>query len=402
MDMSFAAEDLKFQSEVREFLKAKLPKHLSQAKSRSPQVFSDYAVQMEWQSILYEQGWVGYRWPKEYGGTGWSPVQCYIFDTECAKASAPELSPLGLKLLAPVVYTFGTEAQKNHYLPRVLSGEDYWCQGFSEPGSGSDLASLKTKAVLDGNDYIVDGTKIWTSLAHHANWIFCLVRTDMEVKPQSGISFLLIDMNSPGIEVQPIITMAGDHEVNQVFFDNVRVPKANLVGEEGQGWDIAKFLLANERGGSFLAPPLLADMERVKRQAAEQPNGRGGSMLDDADFMLNYSRILVELKALEVTELRILEKVSKGEVLGPQSSITKLIGSNLRQSVDELRLGLFGSDAMELATARPFYGTQSPEVISSPDAQLAMPGYLNNRAWTIFGGSDEVQKTILAKAVLGL
>jgi len=402
MDMTFSAEDIAFRGKIRAFLKDKLPKHLSEAKSRSPQVFSDYAVQMEWQSILHRQGWVGYRWPEAYGGTGWSPVQCYIFDTECAKVNAPELSPLGLKLVGPVIYTYGTDAQKKHYLPRVLSGEDYWCQGFSEPGSGSDLASLKTKAIPDGDDYIVDGTKIWTSLAHHANWIFCLVRTDNDVKAQQGISFLLINMDSPGVDVEPIITMAGDHEVNQVFFDNVRVTKTNLVGQEGQGWDIAKFLLANERGGSFLAPPLFADMQRLKNQALQQADGVGGTLFHDPDFSLKYSKTWVELKALEVTELRTLEKVSRGEVLGPQSSIAKLIGSNLRQKVDELRLELFGNDGMELVTARPLYGTQSPEVITSPDAQLAMPGYLNNRAWTIFGGSDEVQKTILAKTVLGL
>jgi len=402
MDMSFSKDDLAFRNEVRGFLKAELPDHLIEAAARNPAVFDEIDIQMEWQSILYKKGWLAYRWPKEYYGAGWTPTQCFIFDTECSKAGAPGLSPLGLKLVGPIIYTFGTQEQKDEFLPKLLSGEHYWCQGFSEPGSGSDLASLRMSAVRDGDDYIVNGTKIWTSLAHYSNWIFCLVRTDKDVKKQAGISFLLIDMTTSGVEVKPIITLASDHDVNQVFIDNVRVPAKNMIGAEGQGWDIAKFLLANERGASPLGPTLVSAVAQLKSQAETVSDGIGGMMIDDSDFALKLSRLDVEVKALEVTELRILDKISKGEDLGARSSVAKLVASNLRQKIDELSVEMFGYNAMELETARPLYGTQSPETVSTPDAQLAMPAYLNSRAWTIFGGSNEVQKTIIAKTVLGL
>jgi alkylation response protein AidB-like acyl-CoA dehydrogenase len=329
-------------------------------------------------------------------------VQRYIFEKECALADAPALSVLGLKLVGPVIARFGTPAQKARFLERILTGEDLWCQGYSEPGSGSDLASLKTRAVRDGDRYIVNGTKIWTTHAHYADWMFCLARTDPDVKPQAGISFLLINMHQPGIAVRPIIGMAGDHEVNQVFLDDAEALVANRIGEEGEGWTIAKYLLENERGGSCAAPRLIADLDRLERLALAQPSGVNGALGHDDDFGRRMARLRLEAEALEMTELRILGELAQGRAPGPQTSLVKLVASSLRQLVDEMAVELFGYDGLQLATERPLYGNESPEPIGSKPAQMAMPTYLNSRAWTIFGGTNEVQKSIIAKTVLGL
>lgn len=403
MDMSFSAEELAFRDEVRAFLRDNLPDQLRVATHNTTSVFVEKDVNLEWQRILHARGWLAYQWPVEVGGTGWSPVQRYVFESECARAGAPTLVALSMKLVAPVIYTFGTPEQKAHFLPRILSGDDYWCQGFSEPGSGSDLASLKTRAELQGDHYVVNGTKIWTTHAHHANWLFCLVKTDTTVKPQRGITFLLIDMNQPGIEVRPIITMAGDHDVNQVFLDNVKVPVAHRVGAEGQGWDIAKFLLENERGGAWHAPGLIAQFESIRASATGRPSSRPGVPLtDDPAFAAKAARLELELSAFEMIEMRILGEMAQGRRPGPQTSVVKLLASNLHQAIDQFRLDVFGYDALQLETRRPLYGNDRPEAIGDPDAQLAMPAYLNSRAWTIFGGTNEVQKSIIAKTVLGL
>jgi len=402
MDMQFSAEELEFRDEVRAFLDANLSARLREGAANTPSVFVEPDITRQWQAVLHRQGWLASLWPREFGGPGWTPVQKYIFEKECAIAGAPALPVLGLKLVGPVICQFGTPAQKAHFLPRILSGEDYWCQGYSEPGAGSDLASLKTRAQRQGDRYVINGSKIWTTHAHHANWIFALVRTDPDARKQQGISFLLVPMDQPGVTVTPIVTIANDHEVNQTFFDNAETSVDNLVGAEGQGWTIAKFLLENERGGSCTAPSLLAALDRIEAQARTTPSGVNGAMIHDAAFSQRLTRLRLEAQAFEVTELRIVAELSKGRPAGPQTSLVKLVSANLRQAINALEVDLFGYDGLQLPLTRPLYGNEAPEPVGSREAQLAMPTYLNGRAWTIFGGSDEVQKTIIAKQVLGL
>jgi alkylation response protein AidB-like acyl-CoA dehydrogenase len=402
MDLSFTPAELAFRDEVRAFLDEKLNTRLREGAANTPSVFVEPDITTEWQGILNERGWLATLWPKEDGGAGFTAVEKYIFEKECAIAGAPALPVLGLKLVGPVICKFGTPAQKAHFLPRILSGEDYWCQGYSEPGSGSDLASLKTRAVRQGDKYIVNGSKIWTTHAHHANWIFALVRTDPNVKKQDGISFLLIPMDQPGVTVTPIITMAMDHEVNQTFFEDAETGVENLIGEEGQGWSIAKYLLENERGGSCAAPALLAELERLEAQAAGVPSGTNGAMSHDRALMERLAKLRLETQAFEITELRILAEIAKGRPAGPQTSLIKLVSANIRQRMTAIEVDLFGYDGLQLPASRPLYGNEAPEPVGSRTAQLASPAYLNARAWTIFGGSDEVQKTIIAKQVLGL
>jgi alkylation response protein AidB-like acyl-CoA dehydrogenase len=402
MDIELSPQDAAFRDEVRAFLKAGLPEAVRLGAAASPSVFVEPDVGQAWSAVLNARGWLGYQWPAEHGGTGWTPLQCYLFEKECALAGAPNLTVLGLKLVAPVLWTFGNAAQKAHYLPRILSGEDYWCQGFSEPGSGSDLASLQCKAVRDGDRYVVNGSKIWTTHAHHANRMFCLVRTDPAAKKQAGISFLLIDMNQPGVSVRPILTLAGDHEVNQVFFEDVSVPVEDRVGEEGQGWAIAKFLLENERGGSCHAPKLCHDLDRLEAAGREESDGRGGVMADDPRWRRKLAKARLSAQALEMIELKIISEIAKGRAPGPQTSLTKLLASNLRQEIDFLAVELYGAVGLQLEQARPLYGANAPEPVHSREAQLAAPRYLNSRAWTIFGGTNEVQANIIARSVLGL
>jgi alkylation response protein AidB-like acyl-CoA dehydrogenase len=402
MDIELSPDDAAFRDEVRAFLARHLPEPIRAGAAASPTVFVEPEIGQAWNAVLNEQGWLGYQWPEQHGGTGWSPVRRYIFEKECALAGAPNLTVLGLKLVAPVIWTFGTEAQKAYYLPRILSGEDYWCQGFSEPGSGSDLASLQCRAVRDGDRYVLNGSKIWTTHAHHANRMFCLVRTDTGVKNQAGISFVLVDMNQPGISVRPILTIAGDHEVNQVFLEDVVVPAEDLVGDEGQGWTIAKFLLENERGGSCHAPKLIYDLDQLASAARTESDGRGGTMERDATWQRRLARARLGVQALEMIELKIISELARGRKPGPQTSLTKLLASNLRQEIDLLAVDLYGPAGLQLETARPLYGEGAPAPVHSRDAQLAAPRYLNSRAWTIFGGTNEVQANIIARSVLGL
>lgn len=402
MNMDFTPDEQAFRDEVRRFLDQNLPAHIREGARATPSVFVEPDIGLEWQRILHAKGWLAYHWPVDVGGTGWSPVQRYIFEKECALADAPALSVLGLRLVGPVIARYGTVEQKTRFLPRILSAEDLWCQGYSEPGSGSDLASLRTRAVRDGERYVVNGSKIWTTHAHYANWMFCLARTDSDAKPQLGISFLLLRMDQPGITVQPIMTMAGDHEVNQVFLDNVEAQVCDRIGEEGQGWTIAKFLLENERGGSCHAPRLLADIAALKAAAAKQAGGDNGPIGRDPVYASRLARLELEAQALEVTELRILADLAKGRKPGPQTSLLKLLSSNLRQAIDEIAVDTFGYAALQLPAERPLYGNSAPAPIESKAAQMAAPTYLNGRAWTIFGGSNEVQKNIIAKTVLGL
>ncbi|MFM6854336.1 MAG: acyl-CoA dehydrogenase family protein, partial [Sphingopyxis sp.] len=300
MDIEFSPQDVAFREEVRAFLAANLPAPVRDGAALSPTVFVEPDIGQHWNAVLNEKGWLGYQWPKEVGGTGWTPVQRYIFEKECAAAGAPNLTVLGLKLVAPVIYRFGTDEQKSAYLPRILSGEDYWCQGFSEPESGSDLASLKCRAVRDGDQYIVNGSKIWTTHAHWANRMFCLVRTDSTGRKQAGITFLLMDMNQPGVTVRPILTLAGDHEVNQVFLENAVVSVSDRIGEEGDGWAIAKFLLENERGGSCHSPKLSYDLTQIEKAGAAESDGRGGRLADDPAWKRRVAKARIGVQALEM------------------------------------------------------------------------------------------------------
>lgn len=402
MDLQLSPAEEAFRTEVRAFLDSNLTETLRQGARATPTVFAEPDLGREWQRILNDKGWLAYHWPVEHGGTGWTPVQRYIFEKECALAFAPGLPVLGLKLLAPVLWTFGTPEQKAHYLPRILRADDFWCQGFSEPGAGSDLASLKTVARREGDRYIVNGSKIWTTQAHFADHIFCLVRTDSTVKPQAGISFLLIDMRQPGISVRPIIGLAGDQEVNAVFLDDVEVPASDLVGREGEGWRIAKFLLENERGGSCHAPMLLASLTRVREDAATEPADDGGMLLGDPAFARDLARLEQSVLALEMTELRILAEVAQGRPPGPQTSLVKMLASTLRQEVDALAMRTYGYAGLQLSTYRPLYGEDCEAPVGSKAAQVAAPAYLNSRAWTIFGGSNEIQMNIIARTVLNL
>ncbi|AZI35684.1 putative acyl-CoA dehydrogenase [Caenibius tardaugens NBRC 16725] len=402
MDIDLSTEEAAFRDEIRGFLRDHLPDTVKSGAAASPTVFVEPEIGQVWNAVLHAKGWLGYNWPKEYGGTGWSPVQRYIFEKECAEAGAPGLTVMGLKLLAPVLWTFGTPEQKAFYLPRILSGEDYWCQGFSEPGSGSDLASLQCRAVRDGDRYILNGSKIWTTHAHHANRMFCLVRTDAGVKKQAGISFLLVDLDQPGISVRPILTVAGDHEVNQVFLEDVVVPVADRVGAEGDGWTIAKFLLENERGGSCHAPKLIYDLGQLEMLARNESDGRGGLLADDPEWQRRVAQARLGAQALEMIELRIISEIAKGRKPGPQTSLTKLLASNLRQDIDLLAVDLHGVAGLQLEMQRPLYGDSAPDPIHSRAAQVAAPRYLNSLAWTIFGGSNEVQSNIIARSVLGL
>ncbi|ARU17933.1 acyl-CoA dehydrogenase family protein [Croceicoccus marinus] len=402
MDIELSPQETEFRDEVRAFLAENLTDRIRDGASSSPTVFVEPEIGQDWNAVLNERGWLSYQWPKDVGGTGWTPTQRYIFEKECALAGAPNLTVLGLKLVAPVIFNFGTEEQKAKYLPRILSGEDYWCQGFSEPNAGSDLASLQTRAVREGDKYILNGSKIWTTHAHWANRMFVLARTDPDVKKQAGISFLLVDLDQPGISVRPILNLAGDHEVNQVFMENVEVPASDLVGEEGQGWAIAKFLLENERGGSCHAPKLSYDLDQLQELARDMSDGNGGRLADDRDWRRRVAGLKLEAQSLEMIELKILSRIARGENPGPLTSLTKLIASNLRQDIDLLAVDLFGPAGLQLPTARPLYGDNAPPAFICPKAQVASARYLNSRAWTIFGGTDEVQKTIIAKTVLGL
>jgi pimeloyl-CoA dehydrogenase large subunit len=357
---------------------------------------------VDWQRILNRKGWAVPHWPVEWGGTGWSPVQLYIFRDELQQTPAPEPLPFGANMVGPVIIAFGNEAQKKKYLPRIANIDDWWCQGFSEPGSGSDLASLKTTAKRDGDHYIVNGQKTWTTLAQHADWIFCLVRTDAAAKKQEGISFLLIDMKTPGITVRPIQTIDGGHEVNEVFFDDVRVPAENLVGRENKGWDYAKFLLGNERTGIARVGISKARLRRLKEIAALQQIG-DRPMIDDPAFRLKVAAVEVELKALEMTQLRVVaaERQGKNGKPDPASSILKIKGSELQQAITELLLEVVGPYG--LPAPRQMEGDRWNEPPVGPDwAETLAPSYFNMRKVSIYGGTNEIQKNIIAKAILGL
>ncbi len=394
MNLDLSSEEVAFRDEVRAFLETSLTPELREVGRRATSVFTDKHHSLPWQKILHAKGWAAPSWPVEYGGPGWGVMQRHIFAAECARAGAPGLAPMGLRMVGPVIMGFGTPEQRAHYLPRILSGEDYWCQGYSEPQAGSDLAALGLRAVRDGDDYVLSGSKLWTTHAHWANRMFCLVRTDTTGKPQAGITFLLLDMAAPGIRVRPIITLAGEHEVNEVFFDNVRVPISGRVGEENKGWTVAKYLLEFERGGSS-APGFQVMLERVRDLAWE------AGLLTEAAFRAKLMAAEIAVTAIEIAEQRTLAALASGANPGPASSMLKAQGAEALQLVDELALETAGfySGVDQPDARQP--GSNVPPI--GPGGVLtAMPRYLNDRAATIYGGSNEIQRDIIARLVLGL
>ncbi|MFO0541410.1 MAG: acyl-CoA dehydrogenase family protein [Phenylobacterium sp.] len=400
MHLDLSAEDLAFRDEVRTFLDANLTDELRRAGRRATSVFMDKTYSLAWQKILHGRGWVAPAWPEPYGGPGWSEMQRYIFAAECARAGAPSLAPMGLKMVGPVIMGYGTEDQKAHYLPRILSGEDYWCQGYSEPGAGSDLAALQLRAEREGDSYVLNGTKIWTTHAHWANRMFCLVRTRTDGKAQAGITFVLLDMQTPGVTVRPIITLAGEHEVNQVYFDNVRVPVSGRVGDENQGWTVAKYLLEFERGGGSAAG-LKVSYERLRALARAERSDDGGALIDDPGFRSRLAAVGVILDAVEMTERRVLSELASGRNPGPASSMLKTQGTETMQKLDELAIeGIAAYAAVDQMTARAPDAGQ--DFVGPEHGLTSMARYLNNRAGSIYGGSNEIQRDIMARLVLGL
>ncbi|TKC86841.1 pimeloyl-CoA dehydrogenase large subunit [Trinickia terrae] len=402
MDLNFTPEEEAFRTEVLRFLHDKLPERIASKGKNGKHLTRDDMAQ--WHAILNERGWLASHWPAEYGGPGWSAPQKFIFDNECALAGAPRIVPFGVNMLGPVLIKYGSETQKRRWLPRILDGSDWWCQGYSEPGAGSDLASVRTSAVRgidsEGEHYIVNGQKTWTTLGHYANMIFCLVRTATDVRKQEGISFLLIDMKTPGVEVRPIITLDGEHEVNEVFFTDVRVPAENLVGEENKGWTYAKYLLTYERTNIAGVGFSVAAFERLQRIAASQTkNGR--PLADDPLFAARLARVQIDLENMKTTNLRTIAAAAGGGVPGAQSSMLKIRGTEIRQEIASLTrraMGPYAQPFVEDALDADYTG----EPIGPHEAASAASSYFNNLKLSIFGGSNEIQKNIIAKMILGL
>ncbi|MBB5401430.1 alkylation response protein AidB-like acyl-CoA dehydrogenase [Paraburkholderia youngii] len=402
MDLNFTPEEEAFRASVLAFLRDKLPQRLAGKVHAGRRLTRDDIA--EWHAILNAQGWLANHWPKEYGGPGWNAVQKFIFENECALAGAPRVVPFGVNMLGPVLIRYGSDAQKRHWLPRILDGSDWWCQGYSEPGAGSDLASVKTTAVrgkdAQGEHYIVTGQKTWTTLAHYANMIFCLVRTATDVRKQEGISFLLIDMQTPGVEVRPIITLDGEHEVNEVFFTDVRVPAANLVGEENKGWTYAKYLLTYERTNIAGVGFSVAAFNRLRKIAAKQlRNGR--PLAEDPAFAARMARVEIDLENMKTTNLRVIAAVAGGGVPGAESSMLKIRGTEIRQEISSLTrraMGAYAQPFVEEALHEGFDGVP----VGPDEAASAASQYFNNRKLSIFGGSNEIQKNIISKTILGL
>jgi alkylation response protein AidB-like acyl-CoA dehydrogenase len=403
MDLNFTPEEESFRAEVRAFLAAELPADLRDKVNLGRRLRKDDWVR--WQKILYRRGWGAGMWPQRYGGAGWSVVQQHIFDEEGAAAGAPPQIPFSLRMVAPVLMTFGNAAQQGYYVPRIIAGEDWWCQGYSEPGSGSDLASLRTSAVRQGDRYLVNGQKTWNTLGQYADWIFCLVRTSSEARPQQGISFLLIDMKSPGVSVKPIITIDGEREINDIFFENVEVPVQNLVGEENKGWTYAKFLLGHERTNNAGIGNCKRNLQRLKRIAAAQPSN-GRPLSEDPRFRERIAQVELELMALEITNLRVLSaEAGEARAPGPEASILKIKGSEIIQQLAELQMQALGHDALISVPEALELDWAPPPLLADHYPEYAPPlsgQYFNQRKTTIYAGSTEIQKNIIAKLILGL
>jgi len=403
MNLQFTQEELNFQKEVRDWIKENYPEDMRERYISAPNGHLTKEEQVQWQKSLYAKGWAGINWPAEYGGAAFTASQKYIYSKEMAAANAPGFIAFGVSMVAPVIMAVGSDEQKNKYLPNILSSETWWCQGYSEPGSGSDLASLKTKAEDKGDYYLVNGAKTWTTCAQHADMIFCLVRTSNEDIRQKGISFLLIDMHSEGIEVQPINTLdntpIGNHEVNTVFFEDVKVPKENLIGEEGKGWTYAKYLLEFERGNGY-SSELYSQLQKIIKQAKTE-DVSGNSLAEEPEFKESVAKIEVQINAMEATELRILGSLTAGQNVGPESSLLKTRGTEIGQAITELAVEIVGYYALPFNNPGPEIGVNEPHIGSS-FANTAAPRYFNYRKASIYAGSNEVQRNIMAKLVLGL
>ncbi len=398
MEFSFDPEQLAFRDEVRAFMRAHAPSELSK-KSLSGIRFDKDDLK-RWHGILYEKGWVAPKWAREYGGAELDPIQVHILDEEAFAAGMPRLQAFGIGMVGPVIIHFGNDQQKARYLPAILSGEEFWCQGFSEPGSGSDLASLKTQADRSGDHYIVNGQKTWTTQAHWADWMFCLVRTDRDVKKQEGISFLLVNMASPGITVRPIITLDGEHQVNEVFLENVKVPVANLIGKENKGWDYAKFLLSNERTGIAGVGQSKAEFARLK-EIAKVEKRHGVTLLEEPLFKTKLAELELKLRALEITNLRMLIEERENGAPGPISSMLKIVGSEVQQGIATLTMEAVGSYAAPFIP-ESLDKSWNGESIGPDHASQATPHYFFRRKASIYGGSNEIQRNIIAKHLLKL
>ncbi|MBB1062135.1 acyl-CoA dehydrogenase family protein [Marilutibacter spongiae] len=386
MDLDFTPAEREFQREVRAFVEASLPDDIRERIRSGDDCRLRDDIQA-WQKILHAKGWGAPMWPREFGGTGWSKTEQYIFESECAAADAPPQLAFGLKMVAPVIMRFGTPEQQQAFLPRILSGEDWWCQGYSEPGSGSDLASLKMRAERDGDDYVLNGQKVWNTLGQFADWIFCLVRTDPTTKPQKGISFVLVDMKSPGITVRPTRLLDGTCEVNEIWFDNVRVPVTNRIGEENLGWTYAKFLLGHERTNIAGIGASRRELRRLREEAA-RIRRNGGPLLDDPVFGTRLAQVEIELKALEITNMRVIFDEVRNKTPGPEASILKIRGTELMQRISELQVEVQGEAALRVGGAG--------------EGARAAAAYMNLRKLSIFGGSNEIQRNIIAHLILGL
>lgn len=402
MDLNYTPEEQAFREELRAFVRAELPTALAVKVHAGQRLHKEDFV--TWHRIMAAKGWAGVTWPKEFGGTGWSSTQQYIFDEEAADAGAPPLMPFGLKMVAPVIMAFGNREQQERFLPKILSGEHWWCQGYSEPESGSDLASLKMRAERRGDTYVVNGQKAWNTLGQHADWIFCLVRTSSEGRPQAGISFLLIDMKTPGITVRPVITIEGEHEVNEVWFEDVVVPVENLVGEENRGWTYAKYLLGHERANIAGVGIAKRELKRLVRIARSAP-ARGGTLWDDARFRDRVAEIEIELMALEMTNLRLLAAERSSQAPGPEPSMLKIRGSEIQQRITELMMQAAGPqacaflfDAMEAGWQGAAVGADGWTEVVAP----LMAQYLNYRKLSIYGGSNEIQRNIIAQMTIAI
>jgi alkylation response protein AidB-like acyl-CoA dehydrogenase len=398
MNLDFSAEEMAFRDEVRSFFAGEYPQDVIAKNVNWVELGKDDYVRA--QKALHARGWAAPNWPRQYGGTGWSHTQRYLFFKEMGASGAPWIIPFGIMMVAPVIYTFGSEEQKARFLLGILSSDVWWCQGYSEADAGSDLAALRTSAVRRGNDYVVNGAKMWTTMAQHADWIFCLVRTDTGGRKQEGISFLLIPMSAPGITVRPVITVDGSHEVNEVVFEDVRVPVENRIGEEGKGWDYAKYLLTHERSMVADVGRSWFGVERLKGIAAKEQTGCG-SLLDDPVFRRRLVDLEVELTGLEYTELRLLAETETGGAPGAESSILKIKGTEIQQAITELLFEAAGNRALPYQRERMHPGWNG-EPIGPAYAGVAAPRYFNFRKASIYGGSNEIQRNIIAKAVLGL
>ena len=410
MELGFNTKHQTFREEVRSFLADAMTDDLRKAGAGMTSVYSDYETTLKWHKKLHAKGWVAPGWPVEHGGTGWDIVQRYIWQSECAAAQTPSLSPMGVGMCGPVLIGHGTPEQKATFLPRILSGEDWWCQGYSEPGSGSDLASLQMSAVEDGDDFICNGTKIWTTHAQHANWIFCLVRTDNSDIPQKGITFLLMEMDTPGITVDPIIMLTGEHIQNQIFFEDVRVPKKNVVGKIGEGWTVAKYLLLFERGNAY-APRLNGHLDRIYAMARTEQGGNARPLIENRGFAAKLATAAIAITNIEFTEHRVLSELANGGAPGAASSMLKTQATEMSNHLTELGVEALGT---YIAPFQPHMTSPGGPVLNGPKTSAnehaigpdhgvtVMPKYLNDRAGPIYAGSNEIQRNIMAKAVLGL